>query len=73
MNTTEETTTTPVEELIQNNLQLRYAVEKLEKKLEDIKVIAKELLECSEPSKDPLKETRYICASCFLEPILKDL
>lgn len=73
MNTNEETTTTAVEELIQNNLQLRYTVEDLQKKLEDLKVIAKELLECSEPSKDPLKETRYICASCFLEPKLKDL
>jgi hypothetical protein len=72
MNTNEETTTA-VEELIQNNLQLRYTVEDLQKKLEDLKVIAKELLECSEPSKDPLKETRYICASCFLEPKLKDL
>jgi hypothetical protein len=72
MNTNEETTTA-VEELIQSNLQLRYTVEDLQKKLEDLKVIAKELLECSEPSKDPLKETRYICASCFLEPKLKDL
>jgi hypothetical protein len=72
MNTIDETIPA-VEDLIQNNLQLRYMVEGLQKKLEDIKIMAKELLECSEPSKDPLKETRYICASCFLEPELKDL
>jgi hypothetical protein len=62
-----------VEELIQNNIQLRYAVEKLEKKLDLFKVMTKELLECSVASSDPLKETRYICASCFLEPELKDI
>jgi regulator of replication initiation timing len=63
---------TGVEELIANNLQLRYEVEDLKKKLSVIKVIAKEIIECSEPSKDPLKETRYICASCFLEPRIKE-
>jgi hypothetical protein len=62
-----------VEELIQNNIQLRYTVEKLEKKLEVFKAMTKELLECSVASSDPLKETRYICASCFLEPELKDI
>jgi regulator of replication initiation timing len=70
MNTEQDNT--GVEELISNNLQLRYEVEELKKKLSLLRVIAKEILECSEPSKDPLKETRYICASCFLEPHIKE-
>ena len=61
------------DKLITANMQLRYELEALQKKLKDVKIFAKELLECSEPSKDTLKETRYICASCFLLPELKDL
>ena len=63
----------PVEKLIENNLQLRYEVEALKKKMDLLKLMAKELLECSEPSRDPLKETRYICASVFIAPELKDI
>lgn len=58
------------DKLITANVQLRYEIEALKKELDDIKAISKELLECSLPSNDPLKETRYICASCFLTPIL---
>jgi len=43
----------------------------LKKKLEHISMWAKELLETSRPENDPLKETRYICASCFLEGLLE--
>jgi hypothetical protein len=62
-----------VEELIQSNIQLRYTIEKLEKKLEVFKAMAKELLECSVASSDPLEETRYTCASYFLETELKNI
>jgi hypothetical protein len=62
-----------VDELIQSNIQLRYTIEKLEKKLEVFRTIAKELLECSVASSDPLEETRYSCASCFLETELKNI
>lgn len=66
MNTLEETSKTACEELIENNLQLRYRVEELEKRIELLKFMSKELIECSEPSRDPLKETRYICTSTFM-------
>lgn len=60
------------QELIHKNIHLKYAVEKLEKELDLMTLMARELLDCSEPSKDPLKETRYICASAFISPKLKD-
>jgi len=47
-------------------------LERLKKKLDLMSMWAKELLETSRPELDPLKETRYICASCFLAPMLKD-
>jgi hypothetical protein len=60
------------DKLITANIQLRYELEALAKKLKEIKTFAKELLECSEGSKDSSKETRYICASRFLQTELKD-
>jgi len=55
-----------------NTEALEQKLEKLKKELDLMAMWAKELLETSRPELDPLKESRYICASCFLAPILKN-
>lgn len=54
-----------------NTETLEAEVLKLKKKVEHLSMWAQELLETSRPELDPLKETRYICASCFLERLIE--
>lgn len=45
---------------------LRAERDELKTKLDKISMLAKELLDVAEPSTDPIKESRYYCASVFL-------
>jgi len=45
---------------------LRTERDKLKEKLDKISMLAKELLEVAVANPDPIKESRYYCASAFL-------